>query len=64
MVIIKPGDRVDIIYYNFPIENRDPPKSGVVFSQIDEEWFRIYTSHEGVTNIFDCPRHILVKANH
>ncbi len=61
MVIIKPGDRVSIAPHNYPLENRNPPKSGVVFSQIDEGWFRISVSHEGVTDIFDCPRHVLTK---
>ena len=63
MVIIKPGDRVSITPHNYPFENRNPPKSGVVFSQIDEGWFRISVSHEGVTDIFDCPRHVLTKDN-
>lgn len=61
MIIIKPGDRVNITPYNFPLEGRNPPKSGIVFSQIDDEWFRIFVSHGGVTDMFDCPRHVLVK---
>ena len=63
MVIIKPGDRVSITPHNYPFANRNPPKSGVVFSQIDADWFRVSVSHEGVTDIFDCPRHVLTKDN-
>lgn len=63
MVIIKPGDRVSITPHNYPFENRNTPKSGVVFSQIDADWFRVSVSHEGVTDIFDCPRHVLTKDN-
>ena len=59
--IIKPGDRVSIAPHHFLMESRVDARSGVVFSQIDEGWFRIFVSHEGSTDMIDCPRHVLAK---
>jgi hypothetical protein len=59
--IIKPGDRVSIVPHYFLMEGRNDARTGVVFSQIDEGWFRIFISHEGSTDMIDCPRHVLAK---
>ena len=61
MNIIKPGDYVSITPHYFSSEEKILCRKGVVFSQIDEGWFRIFVSHEGTTDLFDCPRHVLVK---
>ena len=61
MNIIKPGDRVSIAPHHFSMEQRKGHTTGVVFSQIGEDWFRIFVSHEGSTDMFDCPRHVLAK---
>ena len=63
VTMIKPGDKVNITPYNFVMEERNLCKTGVVISQIGDTWFRVFVSHEGYTDMIDCPMHVLVKDN-
>ena len=34
---------------------------GIIFSQIDTDWFRVYVTWREQTRVQDFPRHMLVK---
>ena len=58
--MVKVGDLVYVV----STRQQDPcPKNvkGVVFSQIDENWFRIYISWDDHTRVQDYPRWMLKK---
>ena len=61
IIMIKPGDRVNITPYSFAMEERNLHKTGVVVSHIGDAWFRVFVSHKGSTDMIDCPAHVLVK---
>lgn len=55
LVLIKPGRDKDNPY---PFDRKMATK-GVIFSQIDGDWFRVYTTWGENTKIADYPRWML-----
>lgn len=53
----------DLVYVVSSKQIRPLPNQikGVVFSQIDEDWFRIYITWDEHTKVQDFPRHMLTK---
>jgi len=53
----------DFVYILSSKQQRPLPKSskGVIFSQIDKDWFRVYVTWEDQTRIQDFPRWMLKK---
>tara|TARA_Y100001937_G_scaffold67254_1_gene91986 strand:+ start:6833 stop:7024 length:192 start_codon:yes stop_codon:yes gene_type:complete len=57
---VKVGDLVYVVSSKQikPLPNQT---KGVVFSQIDEDWFRIYITWDEHAKVQDFPRHMLTK---
>ena len=55
----------DLVYIVSMRQERPLPKQtkGVVFSQIDDDWFRVYISWGEQTRVQDFPRWMLQKIN-
>tara|TARA_R100000908_G_C3627577_1_gene70025 strand:- start:163 stop:357 length:195 start_codon:yes stop_codon:yes gene_type:complete len=58
--MVKVGDLVYIVATRQPTVHPKTTK-GVVFSQLDENWFRIYISWDDHTRVQDYPRWMLKK---
>jgi hypothetical protein len=60
--MVKVGDLVRICPARTPfVGNIDIDPQGVIFSQIDEDWFRVYVTWKNNARMTDFPRWMLQK---